>query len=150
MKRRKEIEPSLGFKETTAKRWYASRQEQEMVRFAKGAGDGALRERSRRWVKEQEMVRCGFFAWFQRNHTKRKEESVAWFQRNHSEEMGLFLVKKKPHHPFFERLTHLARFARMVSKKAIKMNPFFSSIRKGKKEGKNRMISFQFNPTNKI
>jgi hypothetical protein len=55
--------------------------------------------------------------------------------------------KKKPHHPFFERLTHLAR---MVSKKAIKMNPFFSSIRKGKKEGKNTMISFQFNPTNKI
>ena len=28
-----------------------------------------------RWVKDQstqEMVRCGFFAWFQRNHTKRK------------------------------------------------------------------------------
>jgi hypothetical protein len=47
--------------------------------------------------------------------------------------MGRFLVKKKPHHPFFKRLTHLAR---MVSKKAIQANLFFSSIRKGEKIGK--------------
>jgi hypothetical protein len=46
--------------------------------------------------------------------------------------MGRFLVKKKPHHPFFERLAHLAR---MVSKKAIQANPFFFFDKKG---GKNR------------
>ena len=74
-----------------------------------------------------------------------------------AKEMGRFLVKKKPHHPFFERFGSLG----LISKKAqLRENGFqesdsgeslfFSSIRKGKKKGRKTMISFQFNPTNKI
>ena len=71
-----------------SRRWCASRKEQEMVRFAKRAGDGALRERSKRWcavvsLKPSERMDPGDGS--KRGPSLREEMGgLAWFQRNHT------------------------------------------------------------------
>ena len=89
---------------------------------SRSEGDGSKTNRlakRRRWVKDestQEMVRCGFFAWFQRNHTKRKVKLTR-------------MVSKKPQLGFKERLASLgfkekARCGFFETKREAKdMNP---------------------------